>query len=696
MKINILLPYKEEYLGINAGAVSILVKDQLKFSKYKKNTFVYGVENNLSKSINLKNKFIPIPKSKFLRNYLYIKKFSELIKNETSIVELHNRPYYLSYLNKIFPNNHYFLYIHNNPLELKGSRTATERKYILQNCKQVVFLSKWIENKFFLNIDKKKYNNFSVIYPFIKKIKKIPIKKNIILFSGKLNIAKGYDIFCEATKEFLKKNKNWKVISIGSEPRRNIDHYEHVKELGQIKHQQVLQYIKKSKITVAPSVWDEPLGRLPIESAAYGSVCISSDKGGLVESNQNGLLIKNINKEKILKQLNFLKKVKNYKFFQIKAFKNFNSTYGNGYLKIDKIKNKFLVSINKNFLKKKLKIFHVSNFNDNSNGRLFYSTQRKINFGFLKLGHNIYDLDEKLFLRKNKINPFKFIEFNTKVIEINKNFFPDLIIIGHLNSILPETLLEIKKNNPNVKIIRIYIDSISSEFFNKNAQYLLNNFNLIDHIFITSKTNSLLNKFKKKISYIPNMTDSSIDTLKNFNNKNFQYDLFFALSHGQNRGYFKKNFNDERDFYLKKINNKTPFLNKYFVATNFNNPIWGVEFINVLSKCQMGLNISRGTYQDFYSSDRISSLFGNGLLVFLETKTKLQKFFKKEAIFFNGINDLVKKLKYFKNNQSIAKNIAKKGYLKYHKFFSNTEVCKYILKKIELTKDKKKYIWEDI
>ena len=35
----------------------------------------------------------------------------------------------------------------------------------------------------------------------------------------------------------------------------------------------------------------------------------------------------------------------------------------------------------------------------------------------------------------------------------------------------------------------------------------------------------------------------------------------------------------------------------------------------------MGLNISRGAYQKKYSSDRISSLIGNGLLVFINSKT---------------------------------------------------------------------------
>ena len=50
-----------------------------------------------------------------------------------------------------------------------------------------------------------------------------------------------------------------------------------------------------------------------------------------------------------------------------------------------------------------------------------------------------------------------------------------------------------------------------------------------------------------------------------------------------------------------------------------------------------------------YSSDRISSLMGNGLLVFLESKTGLTKMFKnnKDVVFFKTNADLVKKIKFF-------------------------------------------------
>ena len=60
-----------------------------------------------------------------------------------------------------------------------------------------------------------------------------------------------------------------------------------------------------------------------------------------------------------------------------------------------------------------------------------------------------------------------------------------------------------------------------------------------------------------------------------------------------------------------------------FGLNNFE-PIWGSNYYHYLSKTKMALNISRGKYQNKYSSDRISSLIGNGLLVFLNEKTQFQ------------------------------------------------------------------------
>ena len=44
-------------------------------------------------------------------------------------------------------------------------------------------------------------------------------KKKVITFVGRLNRAKGYDLFGEATLNILKKYKDWEVNVVGDEPR---------------------------------------------------------------------------------------------------------------------------------------------------------------------------------------------------------------------------------------------------------------------------------------------------------------------------------------------------------------------------------------------------------------------------------------------------------------------------------------------
>ena len=63
MKISILLPYKENFSPIYAGAVSLFVKDTVKLSKFKKIITVYG-------NTNLKNIYKLSYKNIFLKKNL--------------------------------------------------------------------------------------------------------------------------------------------------------------------------------------------------------------------------------------------------------------------------------------------------------------------------------------------------------------------------------------------------------------------------------------------------------------------------------------------------------------------------------------------------------------------------------------------------------------------------------------------------
>ena len=149
-KIAILLPYKEKYTLDDAAAASIWVKDYLKLSKLKKDTLVFGNLPKRKKPIT--NNFINIDllNVKFKKNYFYTKKFYDNYqKFKFDVIEIHNRPESLVYLLKKKLNCKFIFVYHNNPQDLRFSKTVNERLFIANNCDQIFFVSKWVMKKFF-------------------------------------------------------------------------------------------------------------------------------------------------------------------------------------------------------------------------------------------------------------------------------------------------------------------------------------------------------------------------------------------------------------------------------------------------------------------------------------------------------------------------------------------------------------------
>jgi len=94
----------------------------------------------------------------------------------------------------------------------------------------------------------------------------------------------------------------------------------------------------------------------------------------------------------------------------------------------------------------------------------------------------------------------------------------------------------------------------------------------------------------------------------------------------------------------------------------------------------MALNLSRGKPTKYYSSNRIASIVGNGLLTFIDKKVQLSDFFNdNEIIFYDNLNDLSDKIKFYSVNDKLRKRIAKNGKKKYFKLFSETKISKFIV-----------------
>ena len=701
MKISILLPYKENYSPSYAGAVSIFINDVTKESIYNKDITIYGSTKFTKK---LSKNYINIPlKKKFLSSQSkdYVKKFIDIQKNfKVDILEVHNRPIYIKDLLVIKTN--LVLYFHNDPISMIGSRSVNERLFLLEKCKIINFNSEWSKKQFLTDLPNiyVKSDKLKVIHQSTKKnTVNIEKKHKIISFVGKLNSAKGFDLFAKAIVKILNNFPEWKAYVAGDEPREKIVvKHKNLKLLGFQKHADIIKLFKKTSIAVACSRWEEPFGRTSLEASSNGCAVIISNKGGLPETITNGVILRKLNVESLYREIKDLIINKNKLInLQKSAYKNFYLTNEFISKKIDNYRNELFQIKNKfNFTQKKekLKILHITNFNERHNGRLFYNTGKRINNGLIRLGHSVLEFsDRDIVSYYRSLNDLKGQKkLNFKLLEVISNYVPDLIILGHADLVKKETLEFIKKNYPHIKMSQWFLDRMDDKWVN-NKKRFMDKFEIMDFNFCTSDPYSLNFSKNDRVCFMPNPVDESFETLENYKNKYFNSDVFFAMSHGVHRGVLKKGKFDDREIFINNLIKKTPNIRFDLYGITNKQPIWADNYLLAISQSKIGLNLSQGNPTKYYSSDRFSQLIGNGLLVMVDQKTMMKNFFESDEIIeYKNINDLSEKIIKYNSDHKLRNKIARKGRAKYFKYFNSTLVAEFIINKTY--ENKKKYYWE--
>lgn len=328
-----------------------------------------------------------------------------------------------------------------------------------------------------------------------------------------------------------------------------------------------------------------------------------------------------------------------------------------------------------------IKILHITDLHFRHNGRLFYSTGKKINNGLILNGHNVLNISDRDVTSQKKnifdIGNKKYL-FNL-IVENIENFKPDMILFGHVDRLSYLNFLELKYRFKKIKFAQWFLDPLIKKGpdYEKNKSRFFSKYQFCDANFITTSPSAIDFVNKDKAFFIPNPIDPSIDIYKN-HLIDQKIDIFIAISHGQHRGILKKDFIDNRVSIINKLTKKV----SYNIFGYKNNPVWGQNFFDELNKCSMAINLSRGDPIKYYSSDRLSSLLGNGLLTFIHENYKYQDFFTKdEIVTFKNINDLNKKILYYQNNKRLMKKIASNGYKKAHKIFNNKIISDFIVRK---------------
>jgi len=345
-----------------------------------------------------------------------------------------------------------------------------------------------------------------------------------------------------------------------------------------------------------------------------------------------------------------------------------------------------------------MRIVHVADANHKYLGQRTYGMFTKIQNGFVRNGHDVYHFSDREIARAS--NPFGtrimgIKPCNKKLIAVCQNFEPDVLALAHADIIYPETLMKIRQMLPNIVMFQYNVDGL---FIPSNVNNLLSKSECVDHTFVTTAGAYLKTVAGKRsgVSFFPNAVDPSIDACCNHERDDLPTDVFFAGMINQ--------WVDSDDLRLVApaiIQKEFPQLTCEFYGNK--NRIFGAQFKKALCRTRTGLNFSlrpEGVESGvdsplyLYSSDRIGLYMGNGLLTFTSSAANLSDLYGADSIVeVNGVDDFIDKMRYFADNDTERKRVAKNGYDFVHSECNERLVAQYMIEAasgVEFTHD---YAW---
>ena len=146
--------------------------------------------------------------------------------------------------------------------------------------------------------------------------------------------------------------------------------------------------------------------------------------------------------------------------------------------------------------------------------------------------------------------------------------------------------------------------------------------------------------------------------------------------------------------YLEK--NISNNINLKFVGHNKQSVLIGEEYLKILANSKICINHNRDftLKYEWYTSDRLFHILGNGSFALSTKIINGEDFFEDKLEYYESYDELVSKVNYFMNNEK--ERIEKSMWLRkrVHDLFNSKRVAKYILSLVNNDiKDLKTYEW---
>ena len=344
-----------------------------------------------------------------------------------------------------------------------------------------------------------------------------------------------------------------------------------------------------------------------------------------------------------------------------------------------------------------MKILHCANFSLFPRARKsvddrarIYAIDRKLSAGLIRGGHSVFDFSYRDAARFygvfGKRGGAK--KMNRALIETAAKLHPDLLLLGHCELVFAETLAEIRKCIPQIKIAQWWVDP----FWNHQIGHLQEKRPQLDAFFSTTHP-AAARRFvdaergggSPPFYFMPNICDSSVETERAFDNPNPQYDIFFAGRPDPSR--------EELIDALNKMKDEARI--GIFGITR-DTLLGGHQFIRAIGESKIGISFNRMNDIEWYASDRIVQLAGNGCLVFTPRIPGFEKLFAKdEVVYFDSLADLPNLLRAYLRDDDRRIQIARAGWMRAHQSYNERRIARFVIESIFGEKYTEDYEWKN-
>lgn len=325
-----------------------------------------------------------------------------------------------------------------------------------------------------------------------------------------------------------------------------------------------------------------------------------------------------------------------------------------------------------------MRILYLGNAQGFGNAPKYYLTPQKLVNGFTRLGHTVYMFNDRDYARYANIfrSQSRGVKaMNEKVLEICRDYRPELIVLGHCKNISNDTLAEARKICPGVRMIYRNVDPLHSS---QNVGDIRQRVGQVEGIFITT-AGETLSQFANNfgiVSFMPNPVDPAIETRRAFDNANADIDFLFL-------GSALRDQHDHREVTAKYL-----LANKGDIAIHIGGAglndgrVFGNAYYDLLERSKMGLCINKTEDYYLYASGRMSQYMASGMLAFIPEGPRFEDIFGDDAfVSYRTNEELIDKIRYYRDHDDARIAKARTGHAKIHDYFKVDKVCQYMIER---------------